>query len=89
MPEWILTTWDNKVIYLLVLALFFAMLLCKYLTTRYLKESKKGNILISGNIKSRKDRNIVSNRAKLNTLISTTIIIIIYEFYNNAYRDKL
>ena len=81
------TEWEIALTYLLVLALFFAMRSCEYLETRYAEESKRTKILRCKNITVKKDGKILDHSLPLEVLASADIVIILFEFQKNDWRN--
>ena len=74
-------------LWLLILAFFFAMRSCEYLTTSYPEESKQTKILRLKNIIFKTQRRIVPHSSHLALLAAADLVIVTFEFQKNNLRD--
>ena len=82
-----LSSWDAAVAHLLILAFFFCMRSCEFLSTRYPEESRRTKILRLKNITFKKDNHFLSHTCSLRDLETADIIIITFEFQKNDWRN--
>jgi hypothetical protein len=87
MFEWSSSPWEMAVTWLLVLAFFFAMRSCEYLTASYPEESKQTKKLRLKNIIFKKQGRIVPHSSHLALLAAADLVIVTFEFQKNNLRD--
>lgn len=75
------------VTWLLILAFFFAMRSCEYLTTSYPEESKRTKILRLKNITFKTQGRILPHSSHLALLAAADLVIVTFEFQKNNLRD--
>lgn len=83
-----LSNWDIAIVQLLILAFFFCMRSCEFLSTTYKEESKRTKILRLRNLKFKKGSTFLSIRGSSEKeLAAADIIIITFEFQKNDWRN--